>query len=53
MSKFVWLLKQLLPFQYKTQYRTYDGQLYFAVWRMWFGQVFAHHVVPVDEQRLS
>jgi hypothetical protein len=42
-----WLIRQLLPLTYRTTYRTMDDKTHFAVWRMWFGRVFAHeeHVI--------
>ncbi len=43
----LWHLKQLLPLTYRSHYCTDDGCRHFAVWRMWFGKVFAHedHVI--------
>lgn len=42
-----WRLKQLLPLTYRTTYGTEDGAQHFAVWRMWFGRVFAHDEVTI------
>lgn len=42
-----WRVRQLVPLTYRTRYRTMDGQQHFAVWRMWFGRVFAHDEVTV------
>jgi hypothetical protein len=40
MKKFVWALKQLLPFGYCSEYGT-NGRKEVAVWRMWMGRCFA------------
>jgi hypothetical protein len=45
----VWCLRQLLPLIYRTYYGDEDGNIHFAVWRMWFGRCFAiDDVVVVD-----
>lgn len=41
MSKFIWGIRQLFPLTYRSHYATMDGQKRFAVWKMWFGRVFA------------
>jgi len=43
----IWYLKQLLPLIYRTGYTDSVGRRHFAVWRMWFGRVFAHDDVVV------
>ena len=40
MKRFVWSLKQLLPFKYSTKYRDEAGVRHFTNWRMWFGVPF-------------
>lgn len=45
-QRIVWLFRQLLPLHYRTYY-TEGGVRHFAVWRMWFGRVFAHDDVVV------
>lgn len=40
LRRLVWLLKQLLPFTYRTRYWDSQHQQHFAVWRQWFGRVF-------------
>ena len=37
----IWYLKQLLPLTYRSHYMS-GGNKHFAVWRMWFGRVFAY-----------
>lgn len=49
MSKVTWHLRQMLPLTYRTRYRTADGRPHFAVWRMWFGRVFAHDDVAMAD----
>lgn len=48
-SRFVWMLRQLLPLHYRTMYRDETGTRHYAVWRMWLGRVFAHDDVLVCE----
>ena len=48
MNRLIWYLRQLLPLHYRTRYRE-DGRLHYAVWRMWFGRVFAYDDVIVTE----
>jgi hypothetical protein len=48
-SRIVWLLRQLLPLHYRTRY-TENGRRHYAVWRMWFGRVFAHDDVVVAQE---
>lgn len=36
----IWYLKQLLPFEWHTEYRLSDGELHVTTWNMWFGQCF-------------
>ena len=52
MSRFfsclTWYLRQLLPLIYRTYYGDEDGNIHFAVWRMWFGRCFAIDDVVVD-----
>ena len=43
-----WYLKQLFPLLYRSHYSNGDGK-HFAVWRMWFGRVFALDDVLVRE----
>lgn len=47
MRKLKWCLKQLLPFTYRSHFKTEDGNKHFSVWRMWFGRVFEYedHVI--------
>lgn len=47
-SKILWYLKQLFPFQYHTVYGKEDGSWYMCVWRMWFGRCF-----DINEHKLD
>lgn len=47
LSRLVWLLRQLLPFTYRTRYGDAAGQHY-TVWRMWFGRCFGIDDVLVE-----
>lgn len=38
-NRYIWPLKQLLPFKYKTEYIE-DGKSYITKWRMWMGKCF-------------
>ena len=48
-SHLVWMLRQLLPLHYRTRYIE-EGRRHYAVWRMWFGRVFAYDDVIVAEE---
>lgn len=37
MKKFLFLIKQLLPFTYWSKFSTPDGKKYLTIWRQWFG----------------
>jgi hypothetical protein len=39
MNKFIWMLKQLLPLSYVSEYST-NGHREVAVWHMWLGRCF-------------
>lgn len=41
MKKFLYALKQTLPFMYVSEYST-NGHREVAVWRQWFGKVLLH-----------
>ena len=41
MLNFKWYLKQLLPLRYETVYTDSQDVEWLAMWRMWFGKVFA------------
>lgn len=43
-----WAIKQILPLNYACHYKTESGEERFAIWRMWFGNVFGHYDVAVD-----
>jgi hypothetical protein len=45
-SRFVWMLKQVLPLTYWTRYRDETGER-FVVWRMWLGRCFAIEDVAI------
>lgn len=47
-SRLRWMLRQLLPLHYRTWYIE-EGKRHYAVWRMWFGRVFAYDDVIVEE----
>lgn len=37
-----WLIRQLLPLVYVSEYGDSSGGRYVSVWQMWFGRVFNH-----------
>ena len=37
MKKLVWMMKQLLPLSYATQYRTENNLQHVCLWKMWLG----------------
>jgi len=39
MNRIKWMLKQLLPLRYESNYGAIDKR-YFATWNMWFGICF-------------
>lgn len=47
--RLIWMIRQLLPLHYRTMYRDETGTRHYAVWRMWFGRVFAHDDVLMCE----
>lgn len=53
--KATWRLRQLLPLHYRSHYGVClnddctEQERHFAVWRMWFGHVFAHDDVKVAQ----
>jgi hypothetical protein len=48
-SRLVWLVRQLLPLEYRTRYTDGDGQRHFCVWRMWLGRPFSIDDVVLKE----
>jgi hypothetical protein len=46
-SHLIWMLRQLFPLHYRTTYLDERQQRHYAVWRMWWGRVFAHDDVVV------
>jgi len=43
-----WYIKQLFPCLYYTVYAKDNGDTYFCIWRMWFGQCFNVIEVKTD-----
>lgn len=50
--KIFWYLRQLLPFTYRSKYKTSDGKRHFAVWKMFLGNCYDYEdfVLGVDSE---
>lgn len=52
MKKLTYYLKQLLPLNYWSKYKTPDGNTNVAIWSQWFGKVFNHcHFTVYDAKQ--
>lgn len=50
MQRLIWMIRQLLPLEYRAYYTLTDtGERHFCVWRMWMGRCFSIDDVAIKE----